>query len=180
VDWFKWTIAGWQKLSIALRSDGRRDYETAEMARLVDGLEQLQRVDSVQSSPIIEAPDDRRCPCCGGSRCWAWRASKHVVGCGGHGEDDKCWRTDEDGVRADGCGGEAEPLPVGVGFLAMMDTWITRPGRHSIEYVVKHWVPWLWNPLPLRLRVWMAPTAWATRLGRPVQIGRYTRAVALP
>jgi len=149
------------------------------MARLVDGVEQLQRV-SV-SRPIIEAPDDRKCPCCGGSRCWAWRDSRHVVGCGGHGEDDdKCWRTDENGVRVDGCGGEAEPLPAGVTFTQLMDRELTEPSRHTLEYVVKHWVPWFWNPLPLRLRVMMAPTAWAARLKRPVQIGRYTRTVALP
>jgi hypothetical protein len=175
---FKWAIAGWQKLSIALRSSSRRDYETAEMARLVDGVEQLQRVVSV-SSPIIEAPDDRKCPCCGGSRCWAWRDSRHVVGCGGHTEEDKCWRTDEDGVRADGCGGEAEPLPAGATFMQLMERELAAPSRHTIEYVVKHWVPWFWNPLALHIRVKMAPTAWAMRLGRPVQLGRYAR-VALP
>lgn len=173
---FKWAIAGWQKLSVALRSNGR-DYETAEMARLIDGVEQLQRVDSLQSSPIIEAPDDRKCPCCGGSRCWAWRDSRHVVGCGGHGEDDKCWRTNEDGVRAYGCGGEAEPLPAGVTFTQLMDRALVEPSRHTLEYVVKHWVSWRWNPIPLRTRVMRWPTAYARKLGRPVQVGLGWRTV---
>lgn len=170
MDWFKWTTAGWQRLSMALRGSGR-DYETAEMARLVGGVEQLQRIDSAQSTPIIEAANDDPCACCGGKRCLPWRESRHTTGCGGHRAEDKCWRSDESGLRLDGCGGEGEPIPMGTSFLQLMDATLVTPGRHTVQYVLEHWVPWRWNPIPLRTRVRLWPTAYARKLGRPVQIG---------
>lgn len=177
MNWLKWTAtSGWKLLSDTLRGVNQQ----AEMTRLVDGLQQMQQVDSgPRPISIIEAPDDRRCACCGGSRCISWRESKHTTGCGGHSEDDKCWRTDEDGVRADGCGGEAEPLPIGASFLHIMNQAVISPGRHTLSYVVKHAVPWTWNPIPLRTRVMLWPVHYARKLGRPVQVGPRVR-LAMP
>jgi hypothetical protein len=47
----------------------------------------------------------------------------------------------------------------------------TAGGRHEPTPAFAYAVPGRWNPLPLRQRVRLAPTAWAARLGRPVQLG---------
>lgn len=171
MNWLSWTATkGWRVLKNAVTGENQR----VEMARLVEGLNEIHQVDSGRH-PIIEAPDDRKCACCRGSRCTAWRQSGHITGCGGHGEDDKCWHSDEEGVRVDGCGGEAEPLPMGASFLHLMNEAIVTPGRHTLRYVIEHAVPWTWNPIPLRTRVMLWPMHYARKLGRPVQIGPRTR-----
>lgn len=177
MNWLKWTTRGWQALSNVLYGGPT---ERDEEARLVGGLVELQRVQREPATAILEAANDAGCPCCGGSHCWVWRSSKHTHGCGGHAAEDKCQRSDEDGVRIDGCGGEAEPIPAGASFLALMDQAMTTPGRHTLRYIVDHAVAWGWNPIPLRIRVMRWPAAAQRRFGRPVQLGIYTRGVVLP
>lgn len=176
MNWLRWTSNKLRTLRTLMRGVDQQ----AEMMRLVDGIERVKHVDDCpEPLKIYPAPNDKPCACCNGRRCLVWRQSGHTVGCGGHTEDDKCWVSDENGVRIDGCGGHAEPIPVGASFRDVMEATIMRPGRHTVRYVTEHFVPWNWSPFPLYMRVRMWPRQWEAKLGRPVQIGMM-RQVALP
>lgn len=96
------------------------------------------------TTPILPAPNDDRCPDCGGRRCWAWRDSGHARGCDNQPQPGNSWVGTEEAVRS--------------------------PGAHTVISTVRRWVDADWNPLPLETRVAIAPTAWDRRL--PVLAGR--------
>lgn len=174
MNWVKWTSRGWQAIKRAVIGED----EEAELMRLTSGLEELHRVATSNHSQIIEATDDRPCACCGGKRCWSWRSSKHTVGCGGHTEEDKCWRITENGARVGGCGGESEPIPMGATFLQLIERAIVQPGRHTLSYVTRNAVPWNWNPIPLYKRAILWPAVYERKLGRPLQLNYGARRLA--
>lgn len=173
-DWLQRISSGFKVLRDTVSGVDRE----RETQRLVRGVVALRQTDD-QAVAIKPRANDRNCPCCGGSRCHAWRETDHSVGCGGHGEFDGCTRTDENGEIAPGCGGEPEPMPAGISFRRLMDNAIVRPGRHTVRYVAAHWVPWNWSPYPLALRARLWPQQWERRLGRPVYVGRFRRAAGV-
>lgn len=91
------------------------------------------------------------CPQCGGRRCADWKNSL----------------------------GGATCLPVGSTMELPILGGDGEPGRHRPAVVVASLVPQRWSPLPMGRRVWLAPTFWAERLGRPIQLP-VVRKVALP
>lgn len=155
----------------------RAQADTAEMQRLVEGVQLVHAAEQDEANPIRVFPDSDQsvCPCCRARHCHIWRSTGNKAGCGGHVYGDGCHRPGSitgDQVELPGCGGEGEAPAWGVPGKQVIDDAIASPGRHTLQYVVAHWAAWSWNPIPLRVRVLNWPSRYEAKLGRPVQLAR--------